>query len=60
MKDYFYKDKRNPLTPDKLRSYPGFENCTDDEVPKCIDAIEKLTRILLIFHKEHGEYWRIL
>ncbi|MES2286768.1 MAG: hypothetical protein V4547_13850 [Bacteroidota bacterium] len=52
MKDYFDKDKRKPLPPDKLRSYTGFEHCTDDEVPKCIDSIEKLARILLSFHKE--------
>ncbi len=33
------------LTPDKLRSYKGFENSSDDDAEKIIDQLERLSYI---------------
>jgi len=43
-------EKSQFLTPEKLRSYPGLENLTDEEVLEDIDTLEKLAAILLEFH----------
>jgi len=38
------------LTPEKLRSYPGLENLTDEEVKKAIYSIQNLASIFFEFH----------
>ena len=41
------KRRSVPWTPDRLRSYNGFENFSDEEAAKAIDTIKRLARILL-------------
>lgn len=38
------------LTIEKLRSYPGCENLTDEKAVEIIDSLYKLAAILLEFH----------
>jgi hypothetical protein len=46
---------RTNLTPEKLRTYKGFENISDDEALIQIEIIKKLARILKgIYIKQNG------
>jgi hypothetical protein len=38
--------QREPLTVDKLREFPGFENYTDEQATQAIQSIEQLAFII--------------
>ena len=41
-------------TPDRLRSYEGFEKFSDKESEEAIDTLERLARILLSIYKQNN------
>ncbi len=41
-------------TPDRLRSYAGFEKFSDKESEEAIDTLERLARILLFAYKQNN------
>lgn len=45
-------ENKNELIPEKLRSYKGFENCTDEEAEKQIHTIKKFAKVLYHLHRE--------
>ena len=52
-------ENRNELTPEKLRAYKGFENCTDEEAEKQIHTIKKLAKVLYHLHQEDERKARV-
>lgn len=47
--------KPQPLTTEKLRTFEGLENLTDEEATKILDTLTRLSILTYKFFNEHKE-----
>lgn len=47
-----WTESKNELTPEKLRTYKGFENSTEEQAEKQIHFIKKMARVIYHLYQE--------